>query len=224
MIELDTALAFASFALGAAKDFNDYDENIIARHNEFAFTQRQAALNNQLAYNGLVNLNEQQQMEFKRNSLDQFELQRKIRRAVAYRLAIQGNAQKSGGSAESVLRNIERQGLYSLHRKDLNYELRLRNLQLQRNNIALEVQSKNNALFGQLQGFPSATGLALSIGGTALQQGKDWKKGRTTSKTADKGPPSTPISIPANRDGSYGGYPGPMTPSGDIADMGHWKT
>lgn len=222
MIELDTALAFASFALGAAKDFNDYDESIVARQNEFAFTQRQAALNNQLAYNGYLNLNEQEQMEFKRNSLDQFELQRKIRRAVAYRLAIQGNAQKSGGSAESVLRNIERQGLYSLHRKDLNYELRLRNLQLQRNNIALEVQSKNNALYGQLQGFPSATGLALSIGGTALQKGIDWKEGRITGKP-DKGTPKT-ISIPANRDGSYGGYTGPMTPSGDIADMGHWKT
>lgn len=222
MIELDTALAFTSFALGAAKDINDYDESIIARQNEFAFTQRQAALNNQLAYNGYLNLNEQEQMEFKRNSLDQFELQRKVRRAVAYRLAIQGNAQKSGGSAESVLRNIERQGLYSLHRKDLNYELRLRNLQLQRNNIALEVQSKNNALFGQLQGFPSATGLALSIGGTALQQGISWKKGRTTGKP-DKGTPKT-TSIPANRDGSYGGYTGPMTPSGDIADMGHWKT
>ena len=210
MIELDTALAFASFALGAAKDFNDYDESIVARQNEFAYTQRQAALNNQLAYNGYLNLNEQEQMEFKRNSLDQFELQRKIRRAVAYRLAIQGNAQKSGGSAESVLRNIERQGLYSLHRKDLNYELRLRNLQLQRNNIALEVQSKNNALFGQLQGFPSATGLALSIGGTALQQGISWKKGRTTSKP-DKGSPSTPISIPVNREGSTKSYFAPTT-------------
>jgi len=221
-MELDTALAFASFALGAAKDINDYDESIIARQNEFAFTQRQAALNNQLAYNGYLNLNEQEQMEFKRNSLDQFELQRKIRRAVAYRLAIQGNAQKSGGSAESVLRNIERQGLYSLHRKDLNYELRLRNLQLQRNNIALEVQSKNNALYGQLQGFPSATGLALSIGGTALQKGIGWKEGRVTGKP-DKGTPKT-ISIPANRDGSYGGYTGPMTSSGDIADMGIWKT
>jgi hypothetical protein len=205
MIELNTALAFASFALSAAKDFNDYDESIIARQNEFAYTQRQAALNNQLAYNGYLNLNEQEQMEFKRNSLDQFELQRKIRRAVAYRLAIQGNAQKSGGSAESVLRNIERQGLYSLHRKDLNYELRLRNLQLQRNNIALEVQSKNNALYGQLQGFPSATGLALSIGGTALQKGMDWQKGRKTGKLADKGPPKT-TSIPANREGSTSGW------------------
>lgn len=211
MIELDTALAFASFALGAAKDFNDYDESIVARQNQFAATQRQAALNNQLAYNGYLNLNEQEQMEFKRNSLDQFELQRKVRRAVAYRLAIQGNAQKSGGSAESVLRNIERQGLYSLHRKDLNYELRLRNLQLQRNNIALEVQSKNNALYGQLQGFPSATGLALSIGGTALQQGVDWKKGRVTGKTPDKGPPSTPASIPANREGSTKSYFAPTT-------------
>ena len=213
MIELDTALAFASFALGAAKDINDYDESIIARQNEFAFTQRQAALNNQLAYNGYLNLNEQEQMEFKRNSLDQFELQRKIRRAVAYRLAIQGNAQKSGGSAESVLRNIERQGLYSLHRKDLNYELRLRNLQLQRNNIALEVQSKNNALFGQLQGFPSATGLALSIGGTALQQGISWKKGRTTGKTPDKGPPSPPASTSTSIYGTKSTGFGEFTPS-----------
>jgi len=215
---LDTVLGVTSFALSAAKDINDYDDNISARYDEFAFTQRQAALNNRLAYNGYLNLNEQEQMEYKRNSLDQFELQRKIRRAVAHRLAIQGNAQKSGGSAQSVLVNIERQGLYSLHRKDLNYELRLRNLQLQRDKTALEVESKNNALFGQLQGFPSSTGLALSIGGTALQKGLDWQKGRITKKVEVVGGKSTTISMP--RSGSEPAKKSYFAATTDLRKMG----
>ena len=195
----ETALTFASLALDIAGKYNDYNEGLNASYNSHAFAQRQSALNNQLAYNAYLNLNEQEQLEYKRNALDQFELQRKIRKAVAYRLAIQGSSQKSGGSAESVLRNIERQGLYSLHRKDLNYEIRLRNLQLQRNNIALEVQSKNNAVYAQIQGAPSATGLALSIGGSALQTGLDWKKGRVPSKST----PTTPVSKKSSSSDKY---------------------
>ena len=95
-------------------------------------------------------------------------------------MALQGSVQKSGGSADSVLRNIEQQGLWSLHRKDMNYEIALRNLQIKRTNIALETESKNNALYNTLKGFPSSTGLALSIGGSALQTGIAYKEGRIT--------------------------------------------
>ena len=134
----------------------------------------------------------QQLLDNKKYHLDEFELKKHIRRVVATQLARDGSVQKSGGSANSVLMNIHRQGLHALHRKEFNFHTKLRNLKIQRNNIALETQSKNNALFNTLKGFPSATGLALSIGGSALQTGIAYKEGRTTSSSvssaSDYGP------------------------------------
>ena len=168
----------AQAAFSIASEVNDYNDGIEAAYIDLANKRRQAALNNNLAYNALLNTNEQEQLFQKKHSLDKYQLHKNIRRAIASRMALQGSVQKSGGSADSVLRNIEQQGLWSLHRKDMNYEIAIRNLQIKRTNIALETESKNNALYNTLKGFPSATGLALSIGGSALQTGINYKKGR----------------------------------------------
>jgi len=170
----------AQAAFSIASEINDYNDGVEAAYIDFANKRRQAAFNNRLAYNALLNTNEQEQLFQKKHALDKFQLNKNIQRAIASRMALQGSAQKSGGSADSVLRNIEAQGLWSLHRKDLNYAISLRNLQIKRDNIALETEGKNNALYSQLRGAPSATGLALSIGGTALQSGVEYKKGRAS--------------------------------------------
>ena len=52
---------------------------------------------------------------------------------------------------------------------------------MQRKNIALQTASANNQLLGSLKGFPSQTGLGLSIGGTALQSGIRYKEGQKTT-------------------------------------------
>ena len=226
--DVNTFLKFSQIGISALAKGREYKEEVELRHKQFADVQQQAALNNQLLYNSYVNLNEREQLEYKKHAFDEFELQFDIRKAVAARLALQGLHNKSGGSAEAVVMNIRRQGLYSLQRKDFNYEVRLRNLQIQRNNEALETQSKNNALYNSLQGFPSATGLALSIGGSALQYASEWAKGRNLGDegkgaTGGKAPSLASSPAPKKRNAPYGGYTGPMTPSGDIADMGPWK-
>jgi hypothetical protein len=187
--DVNTFLKFSQIGISALAKGREYKEEVELRHKQFADVQQQAALNNQLLYNSYVNLNEREQLEYKKHAFDEFELQFDIRKAVAARLALQGLHNKSGGSAEAVVMNIKRQGLYSLQRKDFNYEVRLRNLQIQRNNEALETKSKNNALYNSLQGFPSATGLALSIGGSALQYASEWAKGRNLGDEGKK-PPS----------------------------------
>ena len=192
--DLDTYFKLGQFAADAGAKALEYQETTILRQQQFHSAREQAAFNNQLLYNSYTNLNEQEQLEYKKHAINQFELQAKVRRAVATRLAIQGSANKSGGSAESIIMNIQRQGLYASHRKDLNYEIRIRNLQTQRDNEALATQSKNNALYNSLQGFPSATGLALSIGGSALQRGSEWQSGRITGKT-DKTPSPAPKKV-----------------------------
>ena len=202
--DLDTYLKLGQFTAAAGTKLMEYQETTILRQQQFHAAQEQAAFNNQLLYNSYTNLNEQEQLEYKKHAVDQFELQVQVRRAVAARLALQGSANKSGGSAESIIMNIQRQGLYSSHRKDFNYEIRIRNLQTQRANEALATKSKNNALYNSLQGFPSATGLALSIGASAVQYGSEWNKGRTDAdykrqtlsmaarKKMDKGKTSKP--------------------------------
>ena len=168
----------AQAAFNIASEFNDYNDGVEAAYIDLANKRRQAAFNNRLAYNALLNTNEQEQLFQKKHALDKFQLNKNIQRAIASRMALQGSAQKSGGSADSVLRNIEAQGLWSLHRKDMNYEISIRNLQIKRTNIALETESKNNALYNTLKGFPSSTGLALSIGSSGIQTGVDYQKGR----------------------------------------------
>ena len=95
--------------------------------------------------------------------------------------------------------NIERQGLNALYRKDFNFHVKLRNLQQQRQNIALETASKNNQVFAQIQGFPSSTGLGLSIGATALQTGLRYKEGLRTKSKSTPIISTTPITSPTYR-------------------------
>jgi len=182
----DGWLYAAQLAFSIGSKITDYNDQVTAGHIDFANKQRQAALNNNLAYNAYLNLNEQQLLDNTKYKLDEFELKKQIRRVVATQLARDGSVLKSGGSANSVLMNIHRQGLQALHRKEFNFHTKLRNLQQQRKNVALETVSKNNALYNTLKGFPSATGLALSIGGSALQTGIAYKEGRTTGYTPTK--------------------------------------
>ena len=57
--------------------------------------------------------------------------------ALATQLARDGSALKSGGSVENVANNIERQGLNALHRKDFNYQTKLKDLHIQRMELSL---------------------------------------------------------------------------------------
>ena len=211
--DLDTYLKLGQFAASAGTKLMEYQETTILRQQEYYRAREQAAFNNQLLYNSYTNLNEQEQLEYKKHAVNQFELQGQVRRAVAARLALQGSANKSGGSAESIIMNIQRQGLYASHRKDFNYEIRIRNLQTQRANEALATQSRNNALYNSLQGFPSATGLALSIGGSAVQYGAEWNKGRVGNvpSTESDTTPTKKDSVPMIR-----------LPDSDTDIAAHW--
>ena len=167
--------AEAAFAIGSK--INEYNEASTQAYYQRIEANSQAAFNNRLSYNALLNTNEEEQLVHKKQALDKFELQKEIQRALAIQLARDGSANKSGGSAENILMNIERQGLNALHRKDFNLQIALRNLRLKRENIAQETASKNNKIFASLQGTPSSTGLGLAIAGTALQTGVRYKEG-----------------------------------------------
>ena len=173
----------ATAAFDIASKWNEYNDDHISAYYSRMQASRQAALNNNLAFNALLNINEEEALNYKKQAIDKFELQKDIQRALATQLARDGSANKSGGSVNNVLMNIERQGLNALYRKDFNFHTKLRNLQQQRQNIALETASKNNQVFAQIKGFPSSTGLGLSIGATALQTGLAYKEGLAKKET-----------------------------------------
>ena len=170
----------AQAAISIGSKILDYNDEYRSTYYNHLQVNAQTALNNRLGYNALLAVNEEEQREFEKLALDKFELQKSVQRALATQLARDGSALKSGGSAESVANNIERQGLNALHRKDFNFHTKLNNLKMQRKNLALQTASANNQLLGSLKGFPSQTGLGLSIGGTALQIGIEYKEGQKT--------------------------------------------
>ena len=159
----------AEAATTVGSKITEYNDQSRAAYYSALQVNAQTALNNRLGYNALLAVNEEQQREQEKLALDKFELQKSMQRALATQLARDGSVNKSGGSAESVVNNIYRQGLNALSRKDFNYETKLKNLQMQRDNIALQTASANNQALSGLKAIPSVTGLGLSIAGTAVQ-------------------------------------------------------
>ena len=165
--------ADAATTLGSK--ITEYNDQSRAAYYSALQVNAQTALNNRLGYNALLGVNEEEQREHEKLALDKFELQKSMQRALATQLARDGSVNKSGGSAESVVNNIYRQGLNALSRKDFNYETKLKNLQMQRDNLALQTASANNQALRGLKALPNATGLGLSIAGTGLRAGQRYK-------------------------------------------------
>ncbi len=165
----------AEAATTVGSKITEYNDQSRAAYYSALQVNAQTALNNRLGYNALLAVNEEQQREQEKLALDKFELQKSMQRALATQLARDGSVNKSGGSAESVVNNIYRQGLNALSRKDFNYETKLKNLQMQRDNLALQTASANNQALRGLKALPNATGLGLSIAGTGLRAGQRYK-------------------------------------------------
>ena len=165
----------AEAATTVGSKITEYNDQSRAAYYSALQVNAQTALNNRLGYNALLAVNEEQQREQEKLALDKFELQKSMQRALATQLARDGSVNKSGGSAESVVNNIYRQGLNALSRKDFNYETKLKNLQMQRDNLALQTASANNQAVRGLKALPNATGLGLSIAGTGLRAGQRYK-------------------------------------------------
>jgi len=147
-----------------------------------AYTQ--AALNNQLAINSYLHINDEDVLDLKRHNLDRKDLQDSIRRETAKRAALEASAGgsfgRAGNSAELTTLNIERFGLKALARKDLNREIRFRSFEQRRKNVELSTRSKNNLAFSNLSISGDRTGLALEILGSGVQSVIDAKRGTET--------------------------------------------
>ena len=142
---------------------------------------RQAATNNQLAFNAHLSLRQEEVLELNKYGLDTFELKKAIRRerakSAATQTSFRGNSRDKGGSYGAVLANIERHGYNALARKDLNFQAKINDFQVKHKNVTLGAISQNNAAFSGLSTGGNLFGTTLSIAGSGLQLGMDRQKG-----------------------------------------------
>ena len=165
-------LQLASFGMqmmSAGQTHRDQTAQVYARYDQ---ANRQAALNNGLAYNAYLHVNEEQMLQAKAFALDTFSLHKAIRRAKASeKAAIEHQGGDSTfGTGQARLMNVERMGLEALARKDLNFQTTLRDFQTRRRNVTLETLDKNNRAFSGLSSLPSKTGLVTQIAGLGIDK------------------------------------------------------
>ena len=168
-----TGMAIGQMFVEGSKTGLKYQQDARSASIQRANAHRQASLNNQLNYNSHSNLNSQQQLEFKKFGLDDFQLQKQIRRERAFNAVVQasmgGVFGRSGASKEATQLNIERHGFEALVRKDFNFKNTLNNFSIKHSNIDLNTLSANNKAFSNLDSGPNALGSALEFVGTGLQ-------------------------------------------------------
>jgi hypothetical protein len=174
------AFQLAQFAVSAASTLHQSQVDAKRRQIEIGNANRQASINNKLNYNAHLNLNEQQLLEFKKFGLDDFELKKKIRRERSSSIAISSSFGatfgQQGASREAVNRNIHREGLNAIVRKDFNFKTKLRDFQIRHGNVDLTTLSQNNAAFSNISSGPSAVGTGLQIASAGLTLADNFKK------------------------------------------------
>ena len=163
-------LQAAAFGMQVFNTINTHNEQASQAAAQYDQAQRQVAMNNNLAYNAYLHLNEEQMLKAKANALNTDSLQRAIRRAKATEAAkIQSQGGDSTfGTGDARLRNVMRQGAEALARKDLNFQTTLNDFVKRRKNVGLETLDKNNRAFSGLSSPPSATGLVTNLAGLGI--------------------------------------------------------
>lgn len=177
------SLYLAQFAVSAASSTHQYQQAELEAFEQRRQAGQQAALNNKLAYNAHLNLNQQQVLEMKKFGFDDFELKKSIRREQSKNAAIKASFGSSfgqqGASFNATIQNISRHGFGALARKDLNFKAKIADFNTRHQNVTLETESKNNQAFSGLSTGGSALGTGLSILGTGLQTAINAQKGTT---------------------------------------------
>jgi hypothetical protein len=168
-------LQLASFGLGVMNQYTSYQADVRDHYARIDTANRQAALNNQLAYNSFLHINEEQMLTTAKRSFDVAAIYKQIRAAKATAMAqmeSQGG-DSTIGSGLARIQNIQRQGLEALARKDLNFQTELNDFKTRRKNTTLETLSRNNQAFSGLTSVPDATGLVAQTIGLGIEKYTD---------------------------------------------------
>ena len=175
------ALYAAQFLVSARTAQHQYQVAEIKAQEQRRQAGLQAAINNKLAYNAHLNLNEQQTLELKKFGFEKFEIAKSIRsekaRIEAVAASFGGAFGQQGQSYNATLNNISRHGANALARKDFNYKILKSDFLTRHKNIDLQTESKNNQAFSGLSTGGSIAGTGLQIAGSAINSAVAFKTG-----------------------------------------------
>ena len=175
------ALYAAQFLVNARTAQHQFEVAELEAQEQRRQANLQATINNKLAYNAHLNLNEQQTLELKKLGFDKFELHKSIRsekaKVEAIAASFGGTFGQQGQSYEATLINISRHGYNALARKDFNYKILKSDFLTRHKNIQLETESKNNQAFSGLSTGGSIAGTGLQIAGSAINTAVAFKTG-----------------------------------------------
>jgi len=165
-----TELASFGMSLMKLSDQNNQDWTDYYRSRDTA--NRQVAMNNNLAYNSYLHINEEQQLSVQKQHLDVNALNKAIRAAQASEKA---KIESQGGDSElgsglARIQNIQRDGYEALARKDLNFKIALGDFRRRRKNTELSTLDKNNKAFSGLTAVPDSTGLVTQAIGLGIDK------------------------------------------------------
>jgi hypothetical protein len=183
-------LTLASYAMkgaGAIKRNQDaYTNDIDSIRNARA----QTLLNNQLAERNQGLISEQRIATMRAHGFDKFEIAKQIRAGKAATIAQRGGSGSlSSGALNASLANIQRIGSEALRRKELNFGMKLRNLEIESQNVYIGARTANQAAFNKITSTQSnlGTGLQLAQIGVGAIKDLGFEKNETTGENEFKG-------------------------------------
>ena len=171
---LGMMLSLASYAV-EAKGVADGHANAVAR-DEGNIRRANATVkrNNQLAERNFAIIGEEELAIRVANGLDSFEIAKEIRRNKASALAQRGGSGSlSSQSLQATLTDVQRKGSEALHRQDLNFGAKLRNVSIEKQNITINTTGLNNQAYNQLSLSSSDSATGLKLAGIGLNAVKD---------------------------------------------------
>jgi len=138
---------------------------------------RQYAVNNQIDYDSRVNLNRQQQLQFKKFGLDSFALAQLGRREAAKSAATRWwqTVGKESGSFQAGQNNIRRHLAVAQARKNLNQRVIEEDFIQRHKNITTRTTSANNAARAGIIASPDSTAALLNVASSGLQIATDYE-------------------------------------------------
>ena len=186
----DEYLTLTNYTIKGAKAIKRNQDAYTNDIDSIRNAKAQALLNNQLAERNQGLISEQRIATMRAHGFDKFEIAKQIRAGKAATIAQRGGSGSlSSGALNASLANIQRIGSEALRRKELNFGMKLRNLEIESQNVYIGARTANQAAFNKITSTQSnlGTGLQLAQIGVGAIKDLGFEKNVITGETEFKG-------------------------------------
>jgi len=178
---LGMMLSLANYAIEAEGVAKGHADAVARDEGNIRRAQATVKRNNQLAERNFAIIGEEELAVRVANGLDAFEIAKEIRKNKASALAQRGGSGSlSSASLQATLTDVQRTGSEALHRHDLNFGAKLRNVSIEKQNITINTQGLNAQAYNQISLSSSDSATGLKLAGIGLKAFEDLGFTRST--------------------------------------------